>query len=148
MVLTRRFMIALAGLVALGAYETPGSQAAVAGDAGENIDDLIGGRATESDRIRLLMPEKFPNGYTVPLAVEVVSPMTATDHVKSIRIIAPKNPITPVVQLNFNPGRSAPRVSMRIRLAEPQFVLAVAEMNDGSLLMTKAWCAVATNGCA
>jgi sulfur-oxidizing protein SoxY len=38
-------------------------------------------------------------------------------------------------------------VSTRIRLAEPQYVLAVAEMNDGALLMTRAWVEVATNGC-
>jgi sulfur-oxidizing protein SoxY len=38
-------------------------------------------------------------------------------------------------------------VSTRIRLAEPQYVLALAEMNDGALLMAKTWVEVATNGC-
>ena len=49
--------------------------------------------------------------------------------------------------LDFVPQRSEPRVSTRIRLAEPQNVLAVAEMNDGALLMTRTWVEVATNGC-
>ena len=50
----------------------------------------------------------------------------------------------------FTSSRSAanPDVSTRIRLAEPQFVLAFAELNDGTLLMTKTWVEVATNGCA
>ena len=39
------------------------------------------------------------------------------------------------------------RVSTRIRLAKPQNVVAVAEMSDGSLLMTKTRVDVATNGC-
>jgi len=39
-------------------------------------------------------------------------------------------------------------VSTRIRLAAPQHVLAVAEMSDDTLLMTKAWVEVASNGCA
>jgi sulfur-oxidizing protein SoxY len=38
-------------------------------------------------------------------------------------------------------------VETRIRLAEPQDVVAVAEMNDGTLLMTTTWVEVATNGC-
>jgi sulfur-oxidizing protein SoxY len=29
----------------------------------------------------------------------------------------------------------------------PQYVLAFAELNDGTLLMTKTWVEVATNGC-
>jgi sulfur-oxidizing protein SoxY len=32
-------------------------------------------------------------------------------------------------------------------LAEPQYVVAVAEMSDGTLLMTKTFVDVATNGC-
>jgi sulfur-oxidizing protein SoxY len=38
-------------------------------------------------------------------------------------------------------------VSTRIRLAEPQYVLAVAQMSDGTLLMTETWVEAATNGC-
>ena len=52
------------------------------------------------------------------------------------------------LSFHFVPRRSEPRVSTRIRLAGPQYVLAVAEMNDGALLMTKTWVEVATNGCA
>jgi len=38
-------------------------------------------------------------------------------------------------------------VSTPIRLADRQHVVAVAEMNDGTLLMTDTWVEVATNGC-
>jgi sulfur-oxidizing protein SoxY len=117
-------------------------------DPVELIKRLTGKTPTESDRLHLTMPRVFPNGYTVPLTVEVDSPITEFDDVRHIRVIAPRNPLIEVATFHFTPQRSKPRVSTRIRLAEPQYVLAVAEMSDGSLLMAKAWVEVATNGCA
>ena len=79
--------------------------------------------------------------------LKVDSPMTEDDHVKRIRVFAPQNPLIDVASFNFVPRRSIARVSTRIRLAKPQYVVAVAEMSDGALLMTKTWVDVATNGC-
>jgi sulfur-oxidizing protein SoxY len=94
------------------------------------------------------MPRTFPNGYTVPLTIEVDSLMTEDDHVRHVRVVAPRNPLIEVATFHFLPQHSQPRVSTRIRLAEPQYVLAVAEMSDGTLQMAKTWVDVATNGCA
>lgn len=103
--------------------------------------------AVESDRLHLVMPAVFPTGYTVPISLNIESPMTEADHVKTIRVFAPQNPIVEVAGFQFFPQRSLPRVSTRIRLAKPQYVVAVAEMNDAALLMAKTWVDVATNGC-
>ena len=65
-----------------------------------------------------------------------------------MRVFAPRNPIIEVASFHFVPQRSLPRVSTRIRLAKPQHVVAVAEMNEGVLLMTTTWVRVATDGCA
>ena len=73
--------------------------------------------------------------------------MTENDHVKHVYVLAPRNPLIEVATFHFVPQRSQPRVSTRIRLAEPQYVVAFAELNDGTLLMTKTWVEVATNGC-
>jgi sulfur-oxidizing protein SoxY len=116
-------------------------------EALELVKQFTGRTATESDRLRLVMPASFPTGYTVPMSIEIDSPMTETDHVRQIRVFAPQNPLIEVASFQFAPQRSLPRVSTRIRLAKPQHVVAVAEMNDGALLMTKAWVRVATNGC-
>jgi sulfur-oxidizing protein SoxY len=122
-------------------------------DASDSDDDvaivkqLTGTTPVESDRVHLVMPRTFPNGYTVPLSLEIDSPMTEADHVRHVRVFAPRNPLIEVARFQFVPRRSEPRVSTRIRLAEPQFVLAIAEMNDGGLLMNKTWVEVATNGC-
>jgi sulfur-oxidizing protein SoxY len=94
------------------------------------------------------MPRTFPNGYTVPLNVDIDSPMTENDYVRYVRLVAPRNPFIEVATFHFVPQLSQPRVSTRIRLAEPQDVLAFAELNDGTLVMTKTWVDVATNGCA
>ena len=117
-------------------------------DAVAIVKQLTGKTPVESDRVHLAMPRTFPNGYTVPLSLEIDSPMTEADHVRHVRVFAPRNPLIEVARFHFVPRRSEPRVSTRIRLAGPQDVLAVAEMNDGALLMTKTWVEVATNGCA
>jgi sulfur-oxidizing protein SoxY len=116
-------------------------------DAVELVERLIGKTPTESDRLRLVMPRVFPNGYIVPLSLAVDSPMTEVDHVRQVYVLAPRNPLIEVATFHFVPQRSECRVSTRIRLAEPQHVLAVAEMNDGTLLMAQAWVEVSTNGC-
>jgi sulfur-oxidizing protein SoxY len=120
----------------------------VSDDAVELIRQLTGKIPTESDRLHLTMPRVFANGYTVPLTFVIDSPMTEADHVRDVRVLAPRNPLITVATFHFVPQRSEPRVSTRIRLAKPQDVLAVAEMNDGTLLMTRTWVEVATNGCA
>jgi sulfur-oxidizing protein SoxY len=116
-------------------------------DAVDLVKRLTGKTPTASDRLHLVMPRVFPNGYTVPLTLMIDSPMTEADHVRQVSVLAPRNPLVEVVTFHFVPQRSEPRVSTRIRLAEPQYVLAVAEMNDGRLLMTETWVEVATNGC-
>jgi sulfur-oxidizing protein SoxY len=117
------------------------------GNAVDLVKRLTGKTPTASDRLHLVMPEVFPNGYTVPLTLVIDSPMTESDHVKHVSVLAPRNPLVEVAMFHFVPQRSEPRVSTRIRLAEPQYVLAVAQMSDGTLLMTETWVEVATNGC-
>jgi sulfur-oxidizing protein SoxY len=131
--------------LATGAILSPAS---ASDETTELIERLTGKKAIESDRLHLAMPRSFPNGYTVPLTLEVDSPMTEEDHVKRVRVVAPDNPLIEVATFHFLPQHSQPRVSTRIRLAKPQYVLVVAEMNDGTLLMAKTWVEVATNGCA
>jgi sulfur-oxidizing protein SoxY len=94
------------------------------------------------------MPPVFGNGYSVPMTLVVDSPMTEIDHVRSVLIVAPKNPIVVVAKYLFTPQSGRAAVSTRIRLAEPQTVLAVAEMSDGALLMSGTRVKVDTNGCA
>jgi len=65
-----------------------------------------------------------------------------------VRVFAPRNPLVEVAGFHFTPRSGRARISTRIRLAQPQDVVAVAEMSDGTFLMAKKWVEVATNGCA
>ncbi len=148
MSVTRREVLVAAGYAGFAGVAVLSPQGAHASDEElELVKQFTGRTATESDRLRLVMPASFPTGYTVPMSIEIDSPMTDADHVRQIRVFAPQNPLIEVASFQFAPQRSLPRVSTRIRLAKPQHVVAVAEMNDGALLMTKAWVRVATNGC-
>jgi sulfur-oxidizing protein SoxY len=147
--LTRRDVL-MAGCVGSAALASPlfsPGRARAQDETMELVERLTGRTATMSDRLHLVMPAVFPTGYTVPMDLDIDSPMTEDDHVRRIRVFAPQNPILEVAGFSFVPQRSIARVSTRIRLAEPQYVVAVAEMSDGTLLMTKTWVDVATNGC-
>ena len=144
----RRLLTAAVGFASVALLSPPSARASAdADDAVVLIKQLTGKTPTESDRVHLEMPRVFPNGYTVPLTLGIDSPMTETDHVRYARVLAPRNPLIEVATFHFIPQRCEPRVSTRIRLAEPQYVLAVAEMNDGALLLAKTWVEVTINGC-
>ena len=110
---------------------------------------LTGGRRPEpSDRVRLTLPRTFKRGEAVPLTVEVESPMTAADYVKDIHLLADANPLPEIASFHFTPRSGKARVVTRVRLAKSQDVVAIAEMADGSALMTKAAVEVETDGCS
>ena len=145
---TRRALLTAAVAAAARITDATSASPARGGDdAADLIKQLTGRTATESDRIRLVMPQQFPTGATVPVTLMIDSPMTEADHVRQARLLAPRNPLIEVAHFHFTPGRSGARVSTRIRLAQPQHVVAVAEMSDGTLLTTKTWVEVATDGC-
>lgn len=110
--------------------------------------EMTGRPARVSGRVRLTMPDSFPTGYTVPLDLTVDSPQTEAEYVRSVRIFAPRNPIVEIVRFAFFPGEGPAQVSTRIRLSEPQYVVVVAELSDGELLMNSVFVSVATNGCS
>jgi sulfur-oxidizing protein SoxY len=148
--ITRRdvLMAGYAASLALASGALLRSQRARADDGTTQLVERFFGRpAAESNRIHLVMPATFPTGYTVPMTLDVDCPMTESEYVRQIRVFAPQNPLIEVAGFHFFPQRSVARVSTRIRLAKPQYVVAVAEMNDGTLLMTKTWVDVASDGC-
>jgi sulfur-oxidizing protein SoxY len=151
MVLTRRDVLMagpIGGVALASALLSPGHAEPQQEDDVAAVARLIGGTPVLSGRVHLVMPAKFPTGYTVPMDLNVDSPMTEADHVRRIRVFAPQNPLVEVASFNFVPDRGTARVSTRIRLAKPQHVVAVAEMSDGALLMSNTWVDVATDGCA
>jgi sulfur-oxidizing protein SoxY len=94
---------------------------------------LFGDRQIREGRVKLKLPAIAENGYSVPLSVDVDSPMTDNDHVRQIAIFSPRNPIAEIVRFELGPRAGRAAVSTRIRLGGTQTVQAVAEFSDGSL---------------
>jgi len=67
----------------------------------------------------------------VPLTVSVDSPMSEQDHVKAIHIFNEKNPQPHVFNAWLSPANGQARVATRIKLADSQKVVAVAETSKG-----------------
>src|ERR1700712_4619450 len=99
----------------------------------EAIRAAIGEAQPRAGRVTLDIPPLVENGNTVPLTVTVDSPMSEADHVRTIHIFNEKNPQPQVVTITLGPRAGKARVATRIKLADTQQVVAIAEMNDGSL---------------
>ncbi len=143
---SRRTLIRLgAGSVLVAA--TPLPVFATPDDVKAAQQELFGSRIIREGRVKLKLPAIAENGYSVPLSVEVDSPMTEDDHVRQIAIFSPRNPIANVARFQLGPRAGRAAVSTRIRLGGTQAVQAIAEMSDGRLWSGSAQTVVTLAAC-
>ena len=98
----------------------------------EAIRKVVGSNPVRQGRVKLDLPPLIDNGNTVPLSVEVESPMTAADHVKAIHVFTEKNPQPYVLSAYLGPRAGRARIATRARIADTGIVTAIAQMSDGS----------------
>jgi sulfur-oxidizing protein SoxY len=98
-------------------------------------------------KVILKAPEIAENGNAVPVTVSVESEMSDESYVKALYVTAEGNPNPGVITYEFTPSSGKAEVQFRTRLAQTQKLLAVAEMNDGSLYMTSREIKVTIGGC-
>jgi sulfur-oxidizing protein SoxY len=96
------------------------------------IEKVVGEAPVKPGRVTLDLPPLVENGNAVPMTVAVESPMTPADHVKAIHVFNEKNPQPHVISVALGPRAGRARLATRIKLADAQRVVAVAEMSDGS----------------
>ena len=96
------------------------------------IRNLVGEAPVHAGKVKLDIPPLVENGNTVPMTVSVASPMTVEDHVKSIHVFNEKNPQPNVGNYYIGPRAGRAQISTRIRLADSQKVVAIAQLSDGS----------------
>ena len=96
------------------------------------IKSVIGEAPVKKGKVTLDIPPLVENGNTVAMSVTVESPMTATDRVKAVHVFNEKNPQPNVIDAHFGPRAARAAFSTRIRLADTQTLVAIAEMSDGS----------------
>ncbi len=95
------------------------------------IADVTKGAPLQSGKVRLEIAPLVENGNAVPLTVAVDSPMTEADHVKAIHVFNEKNPQPHVFNAWLGPRNGRAVVGTRIKLADTQKVVAIAETSTG-----------------
>lgn len=103
------------------------------GQIGRAIESTFGDRTIARDGISIDLPPLAENGNSVALGLQVDSPMTPTDHVRTVHVFSDANPLPVIGIFRFSRQSGAARVDTRIRLADSQRVVAVAEHADGHL---------------
>ncbi len=93
---------------------------------------VVGEAQVRKGKVKLELPPLIENGNSVSMTVTVESPMTSEDYVKAIHVFNEKNPQPNVISVHLSPRAGRAHIATRIRLANSQKVIAVAEMNDGS----------------
>jgi sulfur-oxidizing protein SoxY len=129
MMTNRRSFIAMTAAMGLAPWvETQATES----EAAQAIKQIVGAAKIRTGRVDLEIPPLVENGNSVVMKVAVESPMTESDFVRAIHIVAEGNPLPNIVsfQLSHRSGRAA--VTTRVRLNDSQRVWAIAQMSDGS----------------
>jgi sulfur-oxidizing protein SoxY len=149
----REFLVLACGAASITAATTakaqidPNQQALRKAAMQEALRRVIGDAPVRRGRVKLELPPLIDNGNSVPLSVAVESPMTPLDHVKAIHVFTEKNPLPDVVSAHLGPRAGRARLSIRVRLADTQTVLAIAQLSDGSFWSDSAEVVVTLSAC-
>ena len=147
---TRRQFLGLAGGAAvLGAVPivTIRPSEATPAELASAIRSVTNGAQVRTGKVKLDVPPLVENGNTVPLTVNVASPMAPEDHVRSIHIFNEKNPQPNIGNFHLGPHSGRAQVSTRIRLADSQKIVAIARLSDGSFWSTSVEVVVTLAAC-
>lgn len=145
--MTRRDALRASAVAALAAFLAPRMAMADVDAVTAELKKLYGDKTFASEKIKLDIPEIAENGLVVPVNVDVESPMTETDYVKAVHVFADGNPQPGVVSYRFTPACGKASASTRMRLAQTQNVICIAEMSNGSLYSSSAQVKVTIGGC-
>jgi sulfur-oxidizing protein SoxY len=137
----------VAAATKVGAQIDPNQAALRRAALQEAVRKATGGAQVRRGRVKLVLPPLIDNGNSVPLSVAVESPMTPSDHVKAIHVFTEKNPLPDVVSAYLGPRAGRASLSTRVRLADTQTVLAIAQLSDGSFWSDSAEVVVTLSAC-
>ena len=149
----RQFLLATGGVglsvgtASVQAQLAPNQEALRRAAYREALRKVVGGAPVRRGKVKLDVPPLIDNGNSVALSVAVQSPMTRSDHVKAIHVFAEKNPQPNVVSAYLGPRAGRASLSTRVRLADTQTVIAIAQLSDGSFWSDSAEVVVTLGAC-
>lgn len=138
----RLFLASAAGVTLL-----PFAVEATSEDLAAAIKKVTDGAELRTGRVTLDIPPLVENGNTVPMTISVESPMSADDFVKAVHVFNEKNPQPHVFSAWLSPGNGKAAVGTRIKLADTQKVVAVAETSKGEFWAASAEVIVTIAAC-
>jgi len=110
----------------------PGIDARIINTPEGALQSILKGATMRKGRVHLGIPPVAENGHSVGMTVRVDSPMSESDCVRQIDLIADKNPVPRVATFFLGPGSGRAEIESRLRLNGTQRVTAVARLSDGS----------------
>ena len=144
--LTRRGALLLGAGLSLTLVDL-NEAAATPAEAEAEIAKFTGGKAAESGKIAIDLPEIAENGNTVPLAIKVESPMTADAYVSDIRVVGDANPNPGIVTFHLTPMAGRAEVATRIRLGGTGTLTVLAKTSTGKFYAERKMVKVTVGGC-
>ncbi len=143
-------------LVAVALFAQAGAASATAPPASDDLlwhnglrTHFFGDRAIEEsdELIELHAPVRADNGAIVPISITSKIEQNDERYVKTIWLIADKNPGPLAGKFNFTPRSGKADLALRMRVNEYMPVRAVAETSDGKLYMSRRF-VKASGGCS
>ncbi len=129
----RQFMIGAASLAGGLVTVLPVTEARATPETMQAaIKKVVGSAPLRKGKVALHLPPLVENGNSVSMDIAVESPMTADNYVRAIHVFNEKNPQSNVISIRLGPPAGQAKVATRMRLADSQRIMAIAEMNDGS----------------
>jgi sulfur-oxidizing protein SoxY len=142
----RQLLCAIAGAGAAMAIRIEPSNATPASMKAA-IRNVVGEAQIKKGKVHIDVPPLVENGNTVSLSIEVESPMTPQDYVKTIHVFNELNPLPNVFSAHIGSRAGRAKFSTRFRLADTQTIVAIAEISDGSFWSASADVVVTMAAC-
>jgi sulfur-oxidizing protein SoxY len=114
---------------------------------GTAINKVTGGATVTPGKVKLDVPPLSENGNSVSMTVTVDHPVTPTNYVKAIHVVSEKNPQPNVISVKLGPRAGRASISTRMRLADTQTIMAIAELSDGTFWSDKADVLITLGAC-
>jgi sulfur-oxidizing protein SoxY len=111
------------------------------------VEKITGGVPLREGRVTLDIPRLSDNGHSVPLKINVESPMTESDYVKTLHVLSERNPRPIVAAFHLHSTSGRAEISTRVRLNGEQRLLVIAAMSDGSFWGASAAVIVTETAC-
>ncbi len=145
--LSRRNALAVISMTLMSGFGGSLTALAATPSVKDEMKRLFGDRVVEPGKIKLDVPAIAENGLVVPLNIDIESPMTEQDFVKVVHVFADGNPNPMIGSFHFTQASGKASFQTRMRLAQTQNIIAIAELSNGKLVSAQAEVKVTIGGC-